>query len=76
MALIRRFDRVTRDSQRVHGETECLWSSFSVSGQRVVQLDTTGSSTRKIRGKVSQAIQLDAEGARQLVAILTREFDL
>jgi hypothetical protein len=39
-----------------------------------LQLDTLGSRDREIPGKVSQSIQLDEEGARQLLEFIVRAF--
>jgi hypothetical protein len=74
MALVRDFVRVNKANNRVHDEVECGYLSFTSSGRTYLQLDTYGSKGRKIPGKVSQSIQLDADGARELVALLRRTF--
>jgi hypothetical protein len=74
MALVCEFVRVNKDNNRVHGKVDCGYFSFTSSGRTYFQLDTYGSTDRKIPGKVSQSIQLDGDGARELVAILKRTF--
>lgn len=43
-------------------------------GTHLVQLDSAGSDTRENRGKLSQTLQLDRDGARALVLELQRLF--
>jgi hypothetical protein len=75
MALISKFAHVTRDRHVVHSETECVYSIFTdPRGGRYLQLDTVGSTDRKIVGKVSQSIQLDHNAARQLFDLLVETF--
>ena len=47
---------------------------MSLEGKRYLHLNTFGSSTRKIPGKVSQTLQLDEQGARELAEILEDAF--
>lgn len=42
----------------------------------LVQIDTFGSSSRQIEGKLSQTLQFDARSAKQLVEILNKAFRL
>lgn len=74
MALIVSFEKVESDVQRRHGEVNCGWRYFDDDGSRLLQLDTYGSSERQSIGKQSQTIQLDEEGARQLLGILLEAF--
>lgn len=74
MALVRDFVHVSKEANRVHSEVECGYLSFTASGRTYLQLDTYGSKGRKIPGKVSQSIQLDAHGARELVVLIRRTF--
>ena len=75
MALIQNIERVTKDRQTVHKPKRCLASEFVGPGnKRYLQLDTYGSDNREFPEKVSQAIQLDEEGARQLLAIIRAAF--
>ena len=74
MALVRGFVHAPKDENRVHGEVECGYLCFTAHGETYLQLDTYGSKHRKIPGKVSQSLQLDADGARELMGILRRTF--
>jgi hypothetical protein len=74
MALIATFEHITVDREVVHGPVECGWRTFTVGGRRILQLDTYGSSERKFQGKVSQSIQLDLDGATELMRILQESF--
>ncbi|MEU7355040.1 MULTISPECIES: hypothetical protein [Streptomyces] len=74
MALIKAFQAVSSDVQRLHGPVVCGYRSFEVGDQRVLQLDTYGSSDRQIPDKISQSIQLDADGARELLKIIEVAF--
>jgi hypothetical protein len=74
VALIRQFARIHKESNRVHDDVECGWTTFVADGATYLQLDTYGSSGRKIQGKVSQSIQLDPTAAAELSRILRRTF--
>ncbi|MEU7380096.1 hypothetical protein AB0A91_08810 [Streptomyces sp. NPDC042207] len=74
MALIKEFQSVSSDSQRLHGPVTCGHRAFNVDGQRILQLDTYGSTERKILDKISQSIQLDATSARELLKIIEDAF--
>lgn len=76
MALIKAFERKDLERNKVHDTIEASFTSFNDGDRKFVQIDTHGRATREIPGKKSQTIQLDEAGARKLVAILTREFDL
>lgn len=74
MALIKKFEPVQADVQRLHGPVTCGFRSFVVDGRRVLQLDTYGSADRQILNKISQSVQLDVGGARELIEIIQRAF--
>ncbi|MEV5004161.1 hypothetical protein [Streptomyces sp. NPDC055692] len=74
MALIKEFQSVSSDAQRLHGPVACGHRTFTVDGRRILQLDTYGSSERKILDKISQSIQLDADSARELLKIIEDSF--
>lgn len=74
MALIKKFESVEADVQRLHGAVTCGFRSFVVDGRRVLQLDTYGSTERQIPNKVSQSVQLDVDGARKLIEIIEEAF--
>lgn len=74
MALISEFSEVKSDIQRLHGPVTCGYRTFATDGKVVLQLDTYGSSERQIPNKISQSLQLDVNGARELRDILLKAF--
>ena len=74
MAFITKFFKVPVAAGRRHSNCECGWSVTQRDGDPVVQLDTYGSADRKYGQKVSQSLQLDKDGAMQLVRILREAF--
>ena len=74
MALVRGFVFAPKDENRVHEEVECGYLSFTARGETYLQIDTYGSKHRKIPGKVSQSIQIDSDGARELLGLIRRTF--
>ncbi|MEU3093906.1 hypothetical protein ABZ690_03515 [Streptomyces sp. NPDC006967] len=74
MALIKEFEPVPSDAQKVHGSVTCGYRAFTIEGRRILQLDTYGSADREIPNKISQSVQLDAEGARTLINIIAEAF--
>ncbi|WP_439948169.1 hypothetical protein [Streptomyces sp. BBFR109] len=74
MALIKEFQTVTSDTQRLHGPVTCGYRTFTVDGQRILQLDTYGSAERQILDKISQSVQLDVDSARELLKIIEQSF--
>jgi hypothetical protein len=75
MALIAKFEPIVGGaSGRVHGAVECGRAMFETGGHQYLQLDTYGSKARVMPGRVSQSIQLDEDGARELMRLLTRAF--
>jgi hypothetical protein len=61
---------------RCNDEIAAKYSSFERDGQTILQIDMYGRASREHPGKLSQTIQLDAEGAAALSKILQREFGL
>jgi hypothetical protein len=74
VALIREFHRVSSDKQGLHRPVSCGWRTFDVNGQTILQLDTYGSDQRQIPNKVSQSIQLNREGAQELLVLIRTAF--
>lgn len=74
MARIREFFR-TNNSARPHPtEVECGYQKLLTSTGVLLQLSTYGSDVRASDKKVSQTIQLDQEGAAELLRILLETF--
>lgn len=74
MALVKRFEERPIEPKRIHGEVVCGYVSTDLQGRRILQLETYGSPDREIPGKVSQSLQLDEDGARELKRILEMSF--
>lgn len=74
MARIQSFEELPRANRSRQTSVHCGWQVVDVGGETLLQLDTYGSSTRDLVGKVSQTIQLDRAGATELAAILRRVF--
>jgi hypothetical protein len=74
MALIAKFEERPLAPSKLHGEVTCGYKSVMVERQRILQLETYGSSHRKEPGKISQSLQIDASAARQLVDIIRSAF--
>lgn len=75
MALVRTIGSAgVRNTGRVHGEVRCEHAIFDEAGRTYLQLDTYGSPERAHPDKVSQSIQLDEDGARELKALINRAF--
>jgi hypothetical protein len=60
----------------VHDEVECSVTVFVSNGRTFLQLDTYGSKSRQLTGKVSQSFQLDEPGATKLHALIGKTFHL
>ena len=74
MALITKFERITMTKNKIHEPASCTYSIFDDADGRYLQIDTYGSSKRRIKGKKSQTIQLDKAGGRELVRIISEAF--
>lgn len=74
MARIRSFSRGRRDV-RVHStEVDCEYQIVQSPMGPLVQLSTFGSDSRKLGPKLSQTIQVDKAGAKELLAIIRTAF--
>lgn len=59
---------------RFHSETDAAWGRGEVNGRPVLCIRTYGSRARQDAGTVSQAIDIDEQAARQLLAALAEVF--
>ncbi len=66
MAYMTEFFESKSGGSSHHSTCSCGWKVAERDGQRVLQLDTDGSDTRKDQGTVSQSIQVDEEQAKAL----------
>jgi hypothetical protein len=76
MALVRSFEPKTMERNALHKEIGASYSVFGDGEAKVLQIDTYGSEDRQIPGKKSQTLQLDRQGAENLLRIIQREFGL
>jgi hypothetical protein len=76
MAIVEGFQRSKRNTFHVQlTSVICHYAVFEPdAGKRILQLDTFGSSSREIPGKISQTLQLDEAQARALWKLLGKEF--
>jgi len=71
MALVTVLEPITLERSTRHEEVKCTYSVvIDHKGEKLLQLDTYGSSGRKIPGKKSQSIQLNSEAIKQLKQII------
>jgi len=75
MAIVRKLDPFTLEKDSKHTEVKCTYSIVTDDkGQRYLQVDTYGSTTRKIPGKKSQSIRFSPKAIKQLKSIIEAEF--
>lgn len=78
MALIKK-DKIIKnekDKYKVHEEVQAGYSIFTSNGEKYFQIETYGSSDRKIPGKVSQSLQFDEGSIKELIRIFNNCFDV
>jgi hypothetical protein len=75
MAIVRDLQALTLERDARHTEAHCTYSiRVDDQGRRYLQIDTYGSSTRKIRDKKSQSIRFAPEAIERLKQILREHF--
>lgn len=74
VALITTIGRASKERNSVHREVDCHCSIFEEDGKMYLQLDTFGSPSREIPGRVSQSLQFDSKGAAALLKLLEEVF--
>jgi len=70
------FEKREKEKYYVQEKINSSYSVFIINGEKYFQIDTYGSSDRKLLGKASQAVQFDKTVARMLVEILKKEYNL
>jgi hypothetical protein len=71
MAIVRKLERIELEKSSKHSEVDCTYTILEDSfGEKYLQIDTYGSSTRKIIGKKSQSIRFSIEAIKQLKSIV------
>jgi hypothetical protein len=67
MAIVRHLEEQQLQIEASHTETECTYSLVKdKDGTRYLQIDTYGSSERKIEGKKSQSIRFSPDAVAEL----------
>ena len=74
MAVVRKLECVTLEKGSPHSDVECTYSIVDDKEGRYLQIDTYGSTTRKIPGKKSQSIRFAPEAIEQLKILLEQHF--
>jgi len=74
MAIIKKLERIDLERDSRHTEVECTYAIVEVEGKKFLQIDTYGSSTRKMPGKKSQSLRFCQEAIKQLESIIDSEF--
>lgn len=74
MAIVRKLTRITLERDVPHSEVDCTYSIVAGSdGRRSLQIDTYGSSHRRMPHKKSQSIRFSPEAIEQIKLILSKE---
>jgi hypothetical protein len=68
------FSNPGQGSSRRHSTCRAGWRIADRDGEPVLQLDTYGSEERQDKGTVSQSLQIDESGARDLIDLLHQAF--
>jgi len=78
MALLqsKSFKYVNKERNIIHEPVDAEYTKFTKDGRKFFQIDTFGTSKRKMRGKTSQSLQLDEEAAKMLASKLNEVFGL
>jgi hypothetical protein len=78
MALLQTtsFSEITKDRNQIHECTESSFTIFSKDGRTIFQIDTFGTSHRRVPGKISQSLQIDKEMAEVLIQKLRSTFNI
>lgn len=74
MAIVRKLEHQTLEKGSPHTDVECTYSIVESKEGRYLQIDTYGSTTRKIPGKKSQSIRFAPEAIKQLKTLLQEQF--
>jgi hypothetical protein len=70
MALITKFKKINIGRNAKHSNVDCTYTFIDDEGKRYLQLDTYGSSSRKLKGKKSQSLRFSPEAIKQLKKII------
>ena len=76
MAKIKEFVKGNGNVSNRISEVECIYNTGVVNGEKYVSFSTFGSSTRKNGGSASQVLHIDKESAKEIIKILSMEFEI
>lgn len=78
MALITKdnIKKVDKERNSIHDKVRATYTTFTSGGEKYFQIDTYGSSTREMKDKISQSIQIDKETAKELIKLMIDVFDI
>ncbi len=74
MAIVRSLEAKEIDRSASHTEVEATVSLVEADGEKFIQIDTYGSASRAVPGKVSQSLRLSKSAYDQLVALAEKHF--
>lgn len=74
MAVVRDFTVRELDRESPHSEVEATVALVEVAGEKFIQIDTYGSKSRAIPGKVSQSLRLSKSAFDDLVKLASTHF--
>ena len=75
MAIVKHLKHQQLEKDTRHTEADCTYSIITDSeGNRLLQIDTYGSSARRLLGKKSQSIRFTTAALEQLRNILAEQF--
>ena len=76
MAKIIEFSKGDGKISKRISDVRCVYNVGEVNGEKYVSLSTFGSETREDKEKASQVLHIDKKTAKEIVDILSSEFDL
>lgn len=68
--------KIEKERNTIHSKVSTTYTVFELNGERFVQLDTYGKSSRDMPEKISQSLQFDRDSAAFIANLLVTEFDL
>ena len=66
--------KVNKERNSVHDKVPATYTVFKDGEEKYIQIDTYGSLTRQIKGKISQSIQFDHETAKYVLKLFIEEY--
>jgi|CXWL01.1.fsa_nt_gi hypothetical protein len=75
--MVRRLELLSMNRDAPHKDVECSYSFVThPTGERCLQLDTYGSSERKVKGGKNQSIRMNEAALRQLYELIRQHLAL